>query len=94
MTYEEEMEKYERERIGTAIVKVMPGQERQVYCSLKGKRGILDIYHVFGEYDFFLIMEAESLAKLNGLVEEIQEDRRVIMARMGLIPAVQDQRPG
>jgi DNA-binding Lrp family transcriptional regulator len=67
--------------IGTAIVKVMPGQERSVYCSLKGKRGILDLYHVFGEYDFFLIMQAESLAKLNGLMEDLQEDRRVIAAR-------------
>ena len=64
--------------IGTAIVKVMPGQERSVYCSLKGKKGILDLYHVFGEYDFFLIMQAESLAKLNRLMENIREIRHVI----------------
>ena len=64
--------------IGTAIVKVMPSQEGAVYCSLKGKEGILDLYHVFEEYDFFLIMKAESLAKLNGLMEDVQEDRRVI----------------
>jgi hypothetical protein len=67
--------------IGTAIVKVMPGQEKPVYCSLKGKEGLLDLYHVFGEYDFFLIIQAESLAKLNGLMEDIQKDHRVIKAR-------------
>ena len=61
------------------MVKVVPGQERSVYCSLKGKEGILDLYHVFGDYDFFLIMRAESLAKLNGLMEEIQESHHVVM---------------
>ena len=63
------------------MVKVLPGQERSVYCSLKGKEGILDLYHVFGEYDFFLIMQAESLAKLNRLMEDIQESRHVITAQ-------------
>ena len=60
------------------MVKVLPGQEKSVYCSLKGNEGILDLYHVFGEYDFFLIMQAESLAKLNRLMEDIQEIRHVI----------------
>ena len=64
-----------------AMVKVLPGQERSTYCSFRRKEGILDIYHVFGEYDFFLIMQAESLAKLNGLMEAIQEDRRIAAAR-------------
>ena len=64
--------------IGIAMVKVLPDQERSVYGSLKGKEGILDIYHVFGEYDFFLIMQAESLAKLNRLMENIREIRHVI----------------
>ena len=60
------------------MVKVLPGQEKSVYCSLKGNEGILDLYHVFGEYDFFLIMQAESLAKLNRLMEDIREIRHVI----------------
>jgi hypothetical protein len=64
--------------IGIAMVKVMPGQERSIYVSLKGKEGILDLYHIFGEYDFFLIMQAESLAKLNWLMKDIQECRYVI----------------
>jgi hypothetical protein len=67
--------------IGTAIMKVMPGQESPVYRSLKGKEELLAHYHVLGDYDFVLIMRAESLAKLNGLMEAIQEDRRIAAAR-------------
>ena len=65
--------------VGIAMVKVVPGQERSVYCSLKGKEGLLDLYHIFGDYDFFLIIRAESLAKLNGLMEEIQQSHHVVM---------------
>jgi DNA-binding Lrp family transcriptional regulator len=67
--------------MGIAMVKVVPGRERSVYCFLKGKEGILDLYHVFGEYDFFLIIQAESLAKLKELVEDIQESHHAIKAR-------------
>ena len=38
--------------VGIAMVKVVPGRVGSVYCFLKGKEGILDLYHVFGEYDF------------------------------------------
>jgi hypothetical protein len=67
--------------IGIAMLKVVPGQEGSVNCFLKGKEGILDLYHVFGEYDFFLIMQAESLVKLNWLMEDIQGSYYVIAAR-------------
>ena len=66
--------------IGTAIVKVMPGQESLVYRSLRGKEELLALYHVFGDYDFFLIMQAENLAELNGLMEAIQDDPRIAAA--------------
>jgi hypothetical protein len=52
--------------IGATIVKVMLGQESPVYRSLSEKEELLALYHVFGDYDFFLIMQAESLAKLTG----------------------------
>jgi DNA-binding Lrp family transcriptional regulator len=67
--------------ISIAMVKVLPGHERSAYCYLKSKEEILDIYHVFGEYDFFLILQSESPAKLNGLIEDIQESHHVIAAR-------------
>lgn len=66
--------------IGTAIVKVMPGQESPVYRSLSMKEELLGLYHVFGDYDFFLIIQAESLAKLNGFMETIQDDPRIAAA--------------
>ena len=67
--------------IGITMVKVMPGQERLVYCSLKGKDGILDVYHIFGEYDFFVVLQAECLIKLKELIEDIH----VILARTILV---------
>jgi DNA-binding Lrp family transcriptional regulator len=60
---------------------VMPGQESPVYRSINRKEELLVLYHVFGDYDFFLIMPAESLAKLNRLMEIIQDDPRIAAAR-------------
>jgi len=71
--------------IGITMVKVMPGEERTVYCSLKGKDGILDVYHIFGEYDFFVVLQAERLVKLKELIEDIQETHNVILARTILV---------
>ena len=71
--------------IGITMLKVMPGQERLVYCSLKGKDGILDVYHIFGEYDFFVVLQAECLVKLKELIEDIQETHNVILARTILV---------
>ena len=81
MTYEEEMEKYEGERIGIAVVKVVPGQESSVYSSLKGKEGIWDLYHVSGEYDFFLLVKGK-FSKLNKLMEDIQESHYTVKAQL------------
>ncbi len=67
--------------IGIAMVKVVSGQEELVYSFLKRKEGILDLYHIFGEYDFFLIMQAENLAKMNELMEDIQGGYHVTAAR-------------
>jgi len=52
---------------------------------LKGKDGILDVYHIFGEYDFFVVLQAESLVKLSELMENIQETHDVILARTILV---------
>lgn len=71
--------------IGITMVRVVPGQERSVYCSLKGKDGILDVYHIFGEYDFFVVLQSDSLFKLRELVENIQETHDVILARTILV---------
>ena len=81
MTYEEEMEEYERECLGIAMLKVVSGHESSVYNSLKGKEGILDLYHVSGEYDFLLLVKGK-FSKLNKLMEDIQESHHTIKARL------------
>jgi DNA-binding Lrp family transcriptional regulator len=59
--------------IGVTMVKVVPGQEKTVYNSLQEIDGIKDVYHVFGEYDFVVIIEVEGLSMLNRLVDVIRE---------------------
>jgi len=59
------------------MVKVVPGQERTVYNALKDVEGIKDVYHVFGEYDFVVVLEVEGLSVLNRLVDTIREIHNV-----------------
>ena len=59
--------------IGVTMVKVVPGQERAVFNALQDKEGIKDVYHVFGEYDFVVVLEVEGLSVLNRLVDAIRE---------------------
>lgn len=82
--------------IGVAMIKVVPGRERSVYYIIKGILGVLDVYHIFGEYDFFIILQAEGLKKLNQQVEEIQEISDVVAARtilIGLDSGLQEHEP-
>ncbi len=67
------------------MVKVVPGQERSVYCALKRRDGIMDVYHVFGEYDFFVVLQAEGLGELDEIMEDIKEAHDVILARTILV---------
>lgn len=55
------------------MVKVVPGQEKTVYNELQEIDGIKDVYHVFGEFDFVVIIEVEGLSMLNKLVDVIRE---------------------
>ncbi len=55
------------------MVKVVPGQEKTVYNALQEIDGIKDVYHVFGEFDFVVVIEVEGLSMLNKLVDVIRE---------------------
>ena len=59
--------------IGLMMVKATPGQERQVYRSLKETDGVTRVYHIFGEYDFFVVAEAGSLPDIKKLVYGLKE---------------------
>lgn len=59
--------------IGVTMVNVSPGSEKKVYNEIKQMKNIRDIYHVFGEFDFVVIIQADSLSELNRTVDDIRE---------------------
>jgi uncharacterized protein with GYD domain len=63
--------------IGVTMVNVQPGQERAAYNELVNIEGIKDVYHVFGEYDFVVIMEVDDLGILNHIVDMIRGSETV-----------------
>ena len=67
--------------IGLSMIKVKPGHEKSVYRQLQGMPEIKDVYRLFGEYSFFLVMQTEGQKKLNKLMVDIEEDEYVIKAR-------------
>ncbi|MCS4541976.1 MAG: Lrp/AsnC ligand binding domain-containing protein [Euryarchaeota archaeon] len=58
--------------VGATLINVAPGKERPVYQVLKTIRNIREILHLFGEYDFLTIIEAEGLKALNDIVDQIR----------------------
>jgi DNA-binding Lrp family transcriptional regulator len=71
--------------IGVTAVKVVLGQERSVFQALKRKDGIKDVYHVFGEYDFFVIMQGDELVNLSDIMDNIREIYDVTIAQTILV---------
>ncbi|MCD6493792.1 MAG: Lrp/AsnC ligand binding domain-containing protein [Archaeoglobaceae archaeon] len=64
--------------IGVTMINVMPGSEKATYVEIKKMKNVRDIYHVFGEFDFVVIIEAGSLSELNKTVDEIRSIESVI----------------
>jgi uncharacterized protein with GYD domain len=63
--------------IGVTLVNVVPGQEKAAYNGLLKIKGIKDVYHVFGEFDFVVISNVDGLSALNKLVDTIRENENV-----------------
>lgn len=59
------------------MINVLPGYEKAAYRELRNIEGIKDIYHVFGEYDFVIIIDVEDLNTLNYVVDMIRENENV-----------------
>ncbi|MCK9564634.1 MAG: Lrp/AsnC ligand binding domain-containing protein [Methanothrix sp.] len=59
--------------LAISLIKAVPDQEKVVYRALRGMEGIKNLYHIFGNHDFFLILEAESMSSLNKLLNKIAE---------------------
>jgi len=58
--------------IGVTMVNVAPGKEKEVYLEIKKKKDVREVYHVFGEFDFVVIIDTQTLSELNKLVDEIR----------------------
>ena len=58
--------------VGVTLINVEPGKEHAVYQALKNIKGIREILHLFGEYDFLAIIEVEGLKALNNIVDQIR----------------------
>jgi DNA-binding Lrp family transcriptional regulator len=63
--------------IGVTMINVLPGYEKAAYRELKNVEGIKDVYHVFGEYDFVVIIDVKDLSILNAVVDRIRESENV-----------------
>lgn len=63
--------------IGITMIKIVTGHEKASYNALREVEGVKEIYHLFGEYDFFLILEALDRSKLSELLEKIRIQRYV-----------------
>ncbi|ALK06690.1 MAG: Lrp/AsnC ligand binding domain-containing protein [Methanosarcina thermophila] len=63
--------------IGVTMINVLPGYEKAAYRELKNIEGIKDVYHVFGEFDFVVIIDVEDLYTLNDVVDIIRQQETV-----------------
>lgn len=64
--------------IGLTMIKVRPGYERSAYSDLQKRPEVRDVYRLFGEYNFFLVMQAEGQSKFNQIIKEIKDEELVV----------------
>ena len=64
--------------IGLTMIKVRPGYEKSAYRALQKRSEIKDIYSLFGEFSFFLVMQAEGRPKLDKLIVDIRKEDLVV----------------
>jgi DNA-binding Lrp family transcriptional regulator len=72
---------------GMTMIKVSSGQERSVYAHLQKRPEVRDVYRLFGEYSFFLVMQAEERNGLSRMLSEIKARENVIKTGPFLLSA-------
>lgn len=60
------------------MIKVRSDKEISVYADLKKRPEVRDVYRLFGEYDFFLVMQADGEKRLGQMMSQIKEGENVI----------------
>jgi DNA-binding Lrp family transcriptional regulator len=58
--------------IGFAMVNVVRGTEYEVWQELVKIDGVIRVVHVFGEFDYIVIIEVDELSELNHAVDNIR----------------------
>ena len=66
--------------IGITMIKTVPGYEKVIYESLRETKGFKKIYHLFGEFDFLVVLEASDGESLNYILEHLQSSRYILNA--------------
>jgi hypothetical protein len=76
--------------IGLIMIKVAPAMERSVNMDLRSRPEIINVYRLFGEFSFFLILRAEGRDRLVQLLEEIKVANHVLRTGPFLVSFDQD----
>jgi hypothetical protein len=76
--------------IGLTMIKVSSGQEGSVFAHLQGRPEIRNIYRLFGEYSFFLVMQAKERNGLGSMLSELNARENVIKTGPILLTADSD----
>jgi DNA-binding Lrp family transcriptional regulator len=58
--------------LGFTMINVVPGAEQEVWQELVTISGVTRVVHVFGEFDYIVIIEANELSELNRAVDDIR----------------------
>lgn len=66
--------------IGITMIKTVPGYEKAIYESFRDAEGFKKVYHLFGEYDFFLVLEASNSKGLAHLLEQVKSSMYILDA--------------
>jgi hypothetical protein len=64
--------------IGLTMIKVRPGHESSAYADLQKRPEVRDVYRLFGEYTFFLVMQAEGRNRFQQVLAGIKEENGVL----------------
>ncbi|MDI6655235.1 MAG: Lrp/AsnC ligand binding domain-containing protein [Methanobacteriota archaeon] len=67
--------------VGVCLVNVELGKEAQVKDALSKQEDIREVLHLFGEYDFIVIIETDGLKALNDIVDKIREIKGITATR-------------
>jgi hypothetical protein len=75
---------------GMTMIKVKSSQDGIAYQTIQSIKGVKEIYRIFGEYSFFLIMDAYRKRDLDKIVDEIRMTGDVVEIRPVLVTADSD----